>query len=330
MKLLCYGVRRVERPFFEDLNARFNFDLVLTESMLNDETVHLAKGCDAVMLRGGCPGSRQNLQIYKDYGVQYVLTRTVGYNHIDLDAAKDLGLKVAYVPFYSPNAIAELALTFAMTLSRHVQYMGDKGKDGNLIIDEFMFSKEVRKSTVGIIGLGKIGFTAAQLFHGIGANVIGYDIVKKDYLGDVCTQVDLDTLLKESDIISMHMPYFKGSNDEFLNAEKIEKMKEGVILINTSRGELQKVEDILSYVESGKIQGYATDVLANETQYFNKLTRPEDFDVLLTRIQSLYPRVLVTPHIGSYTDEAVSNMVEYSYENLQEFIDTGKSKNQLV
>ena len=88
-----------------------------------------------------------------------------------------------------------------------------------------MFSKEVRKSTVGIIGLGKIGFTAAQIFNGVGARVIGYDVVEKDYLGDVCEQVDLETLLAESDIISMHMPYFKGSNDEFLNAEKIAKMK---------------------------------------------------------------------------------------------------------
>lgn len=330
MKLLCYGVRPVEKPFFIELNKKFNFDLVLTEAMLNDETVHLAEGCEAVMLRGNCPGNRQNLQIYKDYGVKYVLTRTVGYNHVDLEAAKELGLKVAYVPFYSPNAIAELALSFAMTLSRHTQYMGDKGAKGNFVIDDFMFSKEVRKSTVGIIGLGKIGFTAAQIFNGVGARVIGYDVVEKDYLGDVCEQVDLETLLAESDIISMHMPYFKGSNDEFLNAEKIAKMKDGVIVINTSRGELQNINEILDAVEANKIQGFATDVLANETKYFNKNIDKSDFDELLTRVSSLYPRVLVTPHIGSYTDEAVSNMVEFSYDNLQEFIDKGESKNQLA
>lgn len=330
MRLLCYGVREVERPFFEKYNEKFGFDLVLTEKMLNDETVHLAEGCEAVMLRGNCPGSRQNLEIYKNYGVKYVLTRTVGYNHVDLEAAKDLGLKVAYVPFYSPNAIAELALTLAMSLARHTQYTTNKAKDGDFKIDNFMFSKEIRKSTVGIIGLGKIGFTAATLFNGVGANVIGYDVVEKDYLGDVCKQVDLDTLLKESDIISMHMPYFKGSNDEFINKDIISKIKDGVILINTSRGELQNVDDILDAVESGKIQAFGTDVLANETKYFNKVTAPQDFDALMTRISGLYPRVLVTPHVGSYTDEAVANMVEFSYENLQEFIETGSSKNQLA
>lgn len=330
MKLLCYGVRPVEKPFFESLNEKFGYDLVLTEAMLNDESVHLAEGCDAVMLRGNCPGNRKNLEIYKNYGVKYVLTRTVGYNHVDLEAAKEFGLKVAYVPFYSPNAIAELALTMALTLARHTSYTTNNTQQGNFKIDDFMFSKEIRKSTVGIIGLGKIGFTAATIFKGVGANVIGYDVVEKDYLGDTCTQVDLETLLKESDIISMHMPYFKGSNDEFLNEALISKMKDGVILINTSRGELQDIDAILDAVESGKVQAFGTDVLANETAYFNKDLRGTDVDALMTRIMNLYPRVLVTPHVGSYTDEAVSNMVEYSYENLQEFINTGTSKNELA
>ncbi|VEU80043.1 2-hydroxyacid dehydrogenase [Haploplasma axanthum] len=330
MKLVCYGVRAVEKPVFEELNKKFNYDLVLTDKMLNDETVHLAKGCEAVMLRANCPADRKNLEIYKNYGVKYVLTRTVGYNHIDLEAAKELGLKVAYIPFYSPNAIAELALTLSLSLARHTTYMTNRSKDNNFLIDSFMFSKEIRKSTVGIIGLGRIGFTAAQLFKGVGANVIGYDVVAKDYLGDVCKQVDLDTLLKESDIISVHMPYIKGVNEEFINKGLVDKMKDNVILVNTSRGEIQNINDILDAVENGKIQGFATDVLQGEAKYFNKDLSKSTPDELQKRFNKLYPRVLVTPHIGSYTDEAVANMVEYSYENLKEFIEKGTSKNQLV
>lgn len=329
MRLLCYGVREVEKPFFLELNKNFNYDLVLSDQMLNDETVHLADGCQAVMLRGNCPATRKNLEIYKNYGVEYVLTRTVGYNHIDLDAAKELGLKVAYVPFYSPNAIAELAVSLAMMLARHTAYMTNKSHQGDYIVDSFMFSKEIRKSTVGIIGLGKIGFTAAQLFKGLGATVIGYDVVEKDYLGDVCAQVDLDTLLKESDIISVHTPYFKGKNDNMINADFLVKMKESAILVNTSRGEIQDIEAILAAVEQNRLAGFATDVLANETQYFNK-KHLTPVDATIAKAQELYPRVLITPHIGSYTDEAVSNMVEFSYENLKEFIETGKSKNQLI
>lgn len=329
MKLLCYGVRDVEKPFFLELNKKFNYELVLTEQYLNDESVHLAKGCEAVMLRGNCPAHRKNLEIYKEYGVKYVLTRTVGYNHIDLEAAKELGLKVAYVPFYSPNAIAELAVSLAFALARNTAYTVEKTHNGDYTVDSAMFAKEIRKSTVGIVGLGKIGFTSAQLFKGLGANVIGYDVVEKDYLGDVCKQVSLEQLLAESDIISVHVPYFKGSNDHMLNADFVSKMKPGAVLVNTSRGELQDIEAILAAVENGKLRGFATDVLENETKYFNK-KHAAVVDEIDQKIRSLYPRVLVTPHIGSYTDEAVSNMVEYSYDNLKEFIETGKSKNQLA
>lgn len=328
MKLLCYGVRSTEVPFFEAMNKDYGYELVLTPHFLNDESVHLAKGCDAVMLRGNCPADAKNLDIFKSYGIEYVITRTAGYNHIDLDHAKKNGQKVAYVPFYSPNAVAELSVSLSLSLARHIQYTADRTHIGNFKIDEFMFSKEIRKSKVGIIGLGRIGFTAAQLYKGLGATVLGYDVVEKDYLGDVCTQVDLDTLLRESDIISIHTPYFKGSNDEFINKEKIDKMKDGVILVNVSRGEVQNIDDILDAVESGKIHGYATDVLKGEAAFFNKEVSMES-SPLLSRLQSLYPRVIVTPHVGSYTDEAVSNMVEVSYANLKELLETGSSKNQL-
>lgn len=328
MKLLCYGVRPTEVPFFEAMNENYGYELVLTESFLNDESVHLAKGCDAVMLRGNCPADAKNLDIFKSYGIDYVITRTAGYNHIDLDHAKANGQKVAYVPFYSPNAVAELSVALSMSLARHIQYTADRSHAGNFKIDEFMFSKEIRKSTVGIIGLGRIGFTAAQLYKGLGANVIGYDVVEKDYLGDTCKQVDLETLLKESDIISVHTPYFKGSNDEFINKDKINQMKDGVIVVNVSRGEVQNIEDILDGVESGKIHGYGTDVLKGEAAIFNKVVDMNS-DPVLSRIQNLYPRVLVTPHVGSYTDEAVSNMVEVSYQNLKELVETGSTKNQL-
>lgn len=328
MKLLCYGVRPTEVPFFEAMNENYGYELVLTESFLNDESVHLAKGCDAVMLRGNCPADAKNLDIFKSYGIEYVITRTAGYNHIDLEHAKANGQKVAYVPFYSPNAVAELSVALSMSLARHIQYTADRSHAGNFKIDEFMFSKEIRKSTVGIIGLGRIGFTAAQLYKGLGANVIGYDVVEKDYLGDTCKQVDLETLLKESDIISVHTPYFKGSNDEFINKDKIDQMKDGVILVNVSRGEVQNVEDILDAVESGKIHGYGTDVLKGEAAIFNKVVDMSS-DAVLSRIQNLYPRVLVTPHVGSYTDEAVSNMVEVSYQNLKELVENGSTKNQL-
>lgn len=122
VKLVCYGVRETEVPFFEEINKKFGYDIKLVLSGLNDENVKEAMGAEAIMVRGGCKADRQNLELLKAHGLQYVLTRTVGINHVDLEAVKDLGLKAARVPGYSPNAISELALSLAMMLLRHTAY----------------------------------------------------------------------------------------------------------------------------------------------------------------------------------------------------------------
>lgn len=328
MKVLCYGVRDVEKPFFENINKEFGYDITCIPELLNDDSVLKAEGHEAVILRANCPATRKNLEIYKSFGVKYVLTRTVGYAHIDLDAAKELGLKVAYVPFYSPNAISELAVTLSLMLARNTAYTVNNTRQSNFVIDEFMFSKEIRNSNVGIIGLGKIGYTTAQLFKGLGANVLGYDVFQKEE-NDVLTQVDLDTLLKDSDIVSIHVPYIPGSNKHMINDEFISKMKNGAILVNTSRGEIQDINAIIRGVESNKLKGYGTDVLENEASFFLKNFNGETNDPIMQKLASLYPRVLVTPHMGSYTDEAVSNMVEISYNNLKQFIETNKCDNEI-
>lgn len=330
MKVLCYGVRDVELPFFEKLNEKFGFELKCIPELLNDETVHAAEGCETVMLRGNCPADRKNLEIYKNYGVKYVLTRTVGYNHIDLDAAKELGLKVAYVPFYSPNAIGELAVTLAMMLVRHTAYTVARTQEGNFIADNFMFSPEIRNSTVGIVGLGKIGLTTAKLFTGLGARVLSYDAFPKDGVDDIVEQVSFDQLIAESDVISLHCPY-SAQTGTVITAEVISKMKKGAILVNTARGELHDVKAVIAALESGQLAGFGADVLEGEASFFYKDLRNSEIENAdLKKLMDLYPRVLITPHIGSYTDEAVTNMVETSYENLQEFIETGSSKNQLA
>lgn len=329
MKVLCYGVRDVEKPFFENINKDFGYELTCIPELLDDNSVLKAEGHEAVILRANCPANRKNLEIYKKFGVKYVLTRTVGYAHIDLEAAKELGLKVAYVPFYSPNAISELAVTLALMLARHIAYTVNNTRQNNFIIDRFMFSKEIRNSTVGIIGLGKIGFTTAQLFKGLGANILGYDIFQKEDSGDVLTQVDLDELLSKSDIVSIHVPFIPGVNKHMINEDFLSKMKDGSILINTSRGEIQDINAIIKALETNKLQAFGTDVLENESSYFLKNFSDKSVDPVMQKLADLYPRVLVTPHMGSYTDEAVSNMVEISYNNLKQFIDTDKCDNEI-
>lgn len=328
IKIACYGVRPNEVSFFNDLN-KYNFELTLIEELLLHDNIETAKGHDAVLLRGNCVADEINLAKMNEYGIKYVFTRTVGFNHINLDEAKKYDMLVTRVPSYSPNAIAELALTLAMSLLRNTAYTANRTAQGNFKVDSQMFSKEIRNCTVGIIGTGRIGLTEAGLFKGLGATVLGYDVFHSDAAKEVVTFKEMDELLNESDIVSIHVPYFPGQNDKMINAEFLSKMKPGAILINTARGELQDIEAIHEALVNNHLAGFATDVLANEKDIFFK-----EFDTItaipdqtVQKLIEMYPKVLITPHVGSNTDEALDNMIEASFKNFHDVLTTGSSDN---
>ena len=330
MKIIFYGVRDVEIPIFEAVNKKFGYEITLLPDYLTDEaTAKKAAGHEVVVLRGNCFATKERLDIYKELGVSYVMTRTVGVNHIDIPYAKELGFKTAYVPFYSPNAIAELAVSLAMTLLRNVAYTGNKTKDKNFIVDKRMFSREVRNCTVGVLGLGRIGMTAAQLFKGLGATVIGFDIFKKTGVENIVTQMSLDEVLAKSDIITLHAPYIK-ENGTLITKEAFAKMKGNVILINTGRGELVDTDALVEALESGKVYGAGIDTLDNEAEIFFKDFKGKTLPVpAFEKLINMYPKVIITPHIGSYTDEAAFNMIETTFANIKEYIETGDCKNKI-
>lgn len=331
VKLVCYGVRETEVPYFEEINKKFGYDIKLVTLGLNHENVKEAIGAEAVMVRGNCMADRKNLVLLKENGLKYLLTRTVGFDHVDLDAIKELDLKCARVPGYSPNAISELAVSLAMMLLRHTAYTVNKTMEKNFTVDAFMFSKEIRNCTVAVLGAGRIGLTTAKLFKGLGARVIAYDVYQSDEAKEIVEFMEMDELLKQADILSVHMPYIKGINYHMINDEFIAKMKDGAILVNTARGEVQDLEAIIKAIESGKLGGFATDVLEGESQVFFKDLRSQELsNKVFEKLVNLYPKVLLTPHIGSYTDEALSNMIEFSYENLREYLNQGICKNSIA
>ena len=322
-KVTCYGVRKNEVEFFHKLN-KYGYELNLVENLMSKENVEEAKGSDAVIVRGVCAANAENLETLSSYGIKYVFTRAAGINNIDLKTAEKLGIKVARVPGYSPNAIAELSLTLAMMLLRHTAYTVERTAKYDFRVTPTMFSKEIRNCKVGIIGVGKIGLTEAKLFKGLGAEVLGYDVYQSDEAKEIVKFVELDELLSESDIVSLHMPYIAGQNDKFVNTEFISKMKTGAILINTARGDLQSNDAVLDAVRANKLGGYGTDVFDNESKLFFKNHENGDqiHDQVVRQIIDFYPKVLVTPHIGSNTDEALSNMIETSFDNLNEILTT--------
>lgn len=328
--VVCYGVRETERPFFEKLN-KYGFALDLQEELLSHGNVDTAKGAEAVIIRGNCKADAKNIETLAGFGVKYILTRTVGINHIDMAAARTFGMRCARVPEYSPNAIGELAVTLAMMLLRHTAHMITKTKDKDFRVDSEMFSRELRHCKVGILGTGKIGLTTARLFKGLGATILCYDIVENDAAKEVGTYLPLDDVLKNSDIISIHVPFIKGKTGGMINSSFLSTLKPGAILINTARGELADDKAILEALKGGGLAAYGTDVLNHEGDFFFRDMKGKQLPTKeLEELWSLYPRVLITPHIGSYTDEATTNMIEISYENLQSFLTTNKCANEIL
>lgn len=330
MKIVCYGVRPIEEPYFKKLN-KYNYDLKLVTEFLTDDNVDEAKGMDAVLIRGNCAASAKNLKIFKDYGINYVFTRSVGFNHIDLKAAKELGIQIARVPNYSPYAVAELAMTLGMQLFRHTNIATTNTASGNFTVQPTLFSKEIHTSTVGIIGAGNIGSTEAKLYDGMGTKVVAYDPHPSKKAADFVKFESLDEVLAESDIVSIHIPYIPGSNENFINADFLKKMKKSAILVNTARGEIADIKAITAALKNGEIAGYAADVVIDEKEImghkFNSVDDLPNADV--RALAKLYPKVIMTPHMGSFTEPALEDMISISFDNFHETLTTGTNKNVL-
>jgi D-lactate dehydrogenase len=330
-KIICFGVRDYEKPYFETLGKKYDYELVLRPEYLNNDCWELAKGYEIVMVRGNCNVDGAHMAMLKENGLKYYLTRTAGFNHVDVKACKELGIESAFVPGYSPNAISELAVSLGMALLRNIVYTTDLTHQGNFTVSNQMFSREVRGCTVGIMGCGRIGCTTAGLFKGLGAKVIGYDVFQSDKAKEVLTFEDLDDFLKDADIIVCHMAYIKGKNDNFINKDVIGKMKKNAILINVARGEVLDTQAALDAVKEGHLYGLGLDVIANEGPLFNHIQDPKHMDSPLHQeLIDLYPKVLVTPHVGSATDLALVDMIEVSLKNMDEYRTTGKCHNTLI
>lgn len=328
MKIICYGVRPIEKSYFKKLN-KYNFDLTLIEDFLTEDNGNLAKGMDAILIRGNCAADQKNLELFASYGIKYVFTRSVGFNHIDLKAAQNLGIQIARVPNYSPYAVAELAMTLGMQMFRHVNLAINNTVHGDFMVQPSLFSKQIHTSTVGIIGMGKIGLAEASLYHGMGAKVLGYDPNPSDTAKAVVDFVEMDDLLAQSDIVSLHVPYFPGENENLVDQAAFAKMKDSAIFVNTARGELVSTVDVINAIKNNELAGYATDVTIDEEEIMNHdLGSIENIPNKSVReMAALYPKVLITPHMGSFTEPALEDMISISFENFEQSFQTGTNPN---
>jgi D-lactate dehydrogenase len=312
MKAVAYSIKPFEKEYLAKANQK-KHDITLISNPLSPDTVTYAEGKDAVIVFINDDVSRPVIDVLAMLGVKYIITRSAGTDHIDKAAAARHGIKIASVPAYSPQAIAEHSVALALALSRHLIKADLRGHEFNFSHDGligFNFSGK----TVGIIGMGQTGQAAAAIYHGMGCHVIDYDVSNVHHNRSI-KPVSLETLLNSSDIISLHIP-LTPSSKHLIQEKTLNQMKDGVMLINTARGELLNTTDILSALNSGKLGYLGLDVYEFEHGlFFGDHQKDLVKDPLLQNLMS-FPNVLITPHQAYLTKEALQEIADQTIKSL--------------
>lgn len=311
MKLIAYNCRSDELVYFQKFSEQYHIDLITSREAPSPETVAAAQGCRCISIIT-TPMTRDLLQQFYDAGVRFLSTRSIGYDHIDLTAAREIGMHIGNVS-YTPNSVADYTVMLALMATRKVKAIARRSQAQDFSLAGVQ-GVELHNMTAGVIGTGRIGRLVAQRLAAFGCRVLCNDLFESNELQGVAEYVPLYRLLAESDLITLHMPATK-KNYHLINAETIAAMKDGVFLVNTARGSLIDTASFLDAVESGKIGGAALDVIENETGLFYNNRKNEILTNREWAVLRSYPNVIVIPHTAFYTDQAVSDMVEHSIES---------------
>lgn len=323
-KIMAFAVRGDELSAFEKYSKEFNFSVTMEKRSLKPDTVDLCKGYDGVTFLGNCNVNREVLEKLHSFGIKYIASRSTGYNNIDLEAAKELGISVSNA-IYSSYSVAEFAVMSAFMLLRNMPKTFENVKNHNFSLGG-LIGRELRNQTIGVIGTGKIGRIVAHHFKAMGAKVLGYDLYPSS---NEIEYVSLKELFEKSDIISLHTP-LTPENHHLINKETISQMKDSVLIINSARGELVELDDLIAGLKSGKIGGVALDTLEREVGILHKDCSATGFDHPQLKELLELENVMITSHQAFYTDQAVSDMVESALTCLNEYFTTGNSSNNLI
>jgi len=312
MKVVAYSIKAFEKEFLAKANQK-KHDITLISNPLSLETAAYAEGKDAVIVFANDDVSAPVINRLADLGIRYISSRCTGTDHIDKQAASLHGIKLANVPNYSPQAIAEHTVALALALSRHLVKADEHSHHFDFNLDGLVGFNFYGK-TVGLIGVGNIGKATAAIFNGLGCRVIAYD-KNEDATGAGIQSTTLEKVLSLSDIISLHAP-LTAETRHLVNKTTISLMKKGVMVLNTSRGGLINTPDALEALENGKIGYLGLDVYENEKGLFFEDHHSDDVkDQLLERLMR-HPNVIVTPHQAFLTNEALQQIADQTIKNL--------------
>ncbi|WP_367866446.1 2-hydroxyacid dehydrogenase [Pedobacter sp. WC2423] len=313
MKVAVFSTQSYDKQYFNLVNEDFNHEFIFLEPSLNADTAILADGCRGVCVFVNDKVDAKTLQILHQHGTDTIVLRCAGFNQVDLDFAKELGMKVYRVPSYSPEAVAEHAVAMVMTLNRKTHKAYNRVREGNFSLERLIgFNLNGKKA--GIIGLGQIGLAFAKIMQGFGCEVIAYDPVVKTAPSYI-NLTDLDTLMTTADLISIHCPLNEHTH-YLINKQRFEQMKVGVMLINTSRGAILDTHDAIEALKQGKLGYLGIDVYEQEDKlFFRDLSESLIEDEQILRLMS-FSNVLITAHQGFFTTEALTEIAQTTLQNL--------------
>ena len=311
IKVAFYDAKAYDRPSFERCGGRHGMRFKFLEAKLNEDTVALARGCDAVCVFVNDTVNAAVIDRLHEFGVKLVALRSAGYNNVDVQAAFGK-VHVAHVPAYSPYAVAEHAMALLLTSVRRIHKAYNRTRDFNFSLNG-LTGFDLHGKTVGVVGTGKIGRIFIDICRGFGMNVIAYDLYPARDSG--IEYVSLDELLARSDVISLHCP-LTDETRHMIGADAIDRMKKGVVIVNTSRGGLIDAEALLEGIKARKVGAACLDVYEEEADiFFEDRSGHILNDELLSRLISM-PNVIVTSHQAFLTEEALNNIAETTVSNI--------------
>jgi D-lactate dehydrogenase len=331
MKLAVFSAKSYDKLFLdENRDAQFGSlcEIVYHAFALSVETVSLAQDCNAVCVFVNDILDAPVLEALHSYGIRAILLRCAGFNNVDLQVAENLGFFVANVPSYSPEAVAEFAIALIQTLNRKVHRAYNRVREGNFSLEGFL-GHTLHGKTVGVIGVGRIGLALAKIFQGFGCKLLAYDPFVNEEFKKYGTYVELNDLLEQSDIISLHCPLME-STAHIINDETLARMKKGALLVNTSRGGLVDTKAAIRSLKCHHLGGLALDVYEAEGDlFYNDHSGEIIDDDELMRLMT-FPNVLVCGHQAFFTREALSEIAEVTLRNLDAFVNKRSCNNSLV
>ncbi len=318
MKIRFFSSQAYDITFFEKVNNHYQHDLIFHEYTLNDDTIELVKDVSCICVFVNDKLTSSVLEKLFEKGIRLIALRCAGFNNVDLNTANKLGITVVRVPAYSPESIAEHAVGLMLSLSRHIHRAYNRIRESNFSLDGLL-GFELHHSTIGIVGTGQIGTALAKILIGFGSTVIAYDPNPSDECIELGVRyLDFESLCQQADVISLHCPLTPDTH-HLINKTSLLQMKQGIMLINTSRGAVIDTQAVIDGLKNKHLGYLGLDVYEQEENLFfqdrsDQIISDDLFERLLT-----FPNVLITGHQGFFTDQALTNIAETTLNNIKRF-----------